>query len=139
MYDANGRNLRLLSQVLHDAWDDDPGPAVPWSLLEGLNQLVPCDDCVSYQVNDLRERHIVLHQDAGDGVDGRAVAVASDDEGGTDVFYDLFWTNPMCSYALRTGDRQSVIQTSDFFTQQSLHRDRLWSEFLRCNGIRHTH
>src|SRR5215218_9980837 len=42
-------DVHRLVDVLDDARHDDPGEAMPWALLEGLQRLVPCDLCVSYQ------------------------------------------------------------------------------------------
>src|SRR4029450_6916276 len=76
-----GGEAELLLAVLEAARHDDPGPAVPWSLLDGLLRLVPCDLGVSYQCHDYRHRRGLFLQaaeeDGGVGVEG---ALPSEEE-----------------------------------------------------------
>jgi DNA-binding CsgD family transcriptional regulator len=59
LHDGDGD---LLLAVLDAARSDDPGPLVPWALLEGLQRLVPCDWDVGYQQHDDRRAHALLLQ-----------------------------------------------------------------------------
>jgi len=43
-----------LVRVLDDARSDEPGPAMPWALLEGVQRLVPCDVEINYQHHEQR-------------------------------------------------------------------------------------
>ncbi len=52
----------LLLAVLDAARHDDPGPVVPWALLEGLQRLVRCDWDVGYQQRDDRRLPSLLLQ-----------------------------------------------------------------------------
>jgi DNA-binding CsgD family transcriptional regulator len=52
----------LLHAVLDAARRDDPGPVVPWALLDGLQQLVPCDRNVCGQEHDHGTGHPLLLQ-----------------------------------------------------------------------------
>jgi hypothetical protein len=37
------RDLRALTAVIDDGLRDDPGPAMPWTVLDRLQQLIPSD------------------------------------------------------------------------------------------------
>ena len=50
------RDLRALTAVIEDGLRDDPGPAMPWAVLDQLLQLVPCED-VGFTEYDLRQRY----------------------------------------------------------------------------------
>lgn len=104
--------LRLLQEV---ADDPDPGVAAPWSLLEGLLRLVPCDLDVSYQHHDYGRRRTELVQAVEPSGERLAVgpAVGGVDEGEDDEWWDGWWTGT-CSWPQRTGDLRSVVHTGDF-------------------------
>lgn len=110
--------LRLLQEV---ADDPDPGVAAPWSLLEGLQRLVPCDLDVAYQHHDYAARRTELVQSVEQSgqrwVDGESLGSTWDDDG----WWDDWWTGT-CSWPQRTGDLRSVVHTGDFYP---LERDRL--------------
>jgi DNA-binding CsgD family transcriptional regulator len=102
----------LLLAVLDAGRHDDPGPALPWALLEGLLRLVPCDWDVSYQQHDhLRRQSLLLQFLAADGT--RAVIRPGPDEP-DDPFWRLWWSS-ICSWPQRAGDLRSVVHTGDFF------------------------
>jgi DNA-binding CsgD family transcriptional regulator len=106
-------DIEDLVRVLDDARHDDPGPALPWALLEGLQQLVPCDLDVSYQHHDHQGSRTLLIQGAEPG------GVRLDIEGPTpsephDPFWQHWWQG-YCSWPQRSGDLTSVIQGGDFF------------------------
>lgn len=55
-------DVERLLRVLDDAHQDDPGPGVPWALLEGLHGVIPCDLDISYQHHEYRaSRCLLLH------------------------------------------------------------------------------
>jgi hypothetical protein len=118
----------LLLAVLEAARHDDPGPAVPWSLLDGLLRLVPCDLGVSYQCHDYRHRRRLFLQAAEeDGSGGVEGAQPSEEE---DRFFQLWWSS-ICSWPQRTGDLRSVIHTGDLYpTERALRADPMHAEVL---------
>jgi DNA-binding CsgD family transcriptional regulator len=121
-------DAELLLAVLEAARRDDPGPAVPWSLLDGLLRLVPCDLGVSYQCHDYRHRRRLFLQAADeDGTGGVEGARPSEEE---DRFFQLWWSS-ICSWPQRTGDLRSVIHTGDLYpTERALRADPMHAEVL---------
>jgi DNA-binding CsgD family transcriptional regulator len=107
-----------LVRVLDDARQDDPGPAMPWALLEGLLHLVPCDVEVSYQHHEYAAFRTPLHQvvEPG-GVRSGPFSTPVDPD---DPFWRFWWQGP-CSWPQRTGDLRSVTLLRDFFPT-----DREW-------------
>jgi DNA-binding CsgD family transcriptional regulator len=112
-------DVERLVRVLDDARVDDPGPAMPWALLAGLQRLVPCDLDVSYQHHDhhaLRNRCIQAY------ADGAREGPAPARGGGPDHPFWRYWWQGLCSWPQRSGDLHTVIQTQDFLPTE---RDRL--------------
>ncbi len=100
-------------RLLEDARDDEPGPALPWALLDGIAALLGRDTLASYQVLAPLRRQMVLAQGILGPTRECCPEVETDDP--DDPFFDLWWDDPMRSYALRSGDRHSVKLTTDFF------------------------
>jgi DNA-binding CsgD family transcriptional regulator len=73
---CTGDTQRLLA-VLDAARQDDPGPIVPWALLEGLQRLVPCDRAVCWQKRDRHRMDSLLLQSVA--ADGTREVVRTDD------------------------------------------------------------
>ena len=101
-------------RLIADARDDEPGPGLPWALLEGLVVLLGGDTSLSYSVRAPQRREWVFKQAVeGPGVRECRPEVETADP--DDPVFDLCWADPMCSYAQRSGDMYSVRLTSDFF------------------------
>lgn len=81
----------LLLAVLDAARQDDPGPVVPWALLDGLQRLVPCDWDVSCQEHDHRTRRSVLLQVVA--ADGTREVHRSEPEDAEDAPWPLWWAS----------------------------------------------
>lgn len=111
---------RLL-QVIDEGFRDDPGEAIPWMVLDGLQRLVPCDLAISFADFDYVEGRNSLYQGLEDGVRfvDRVAEEADGDPG--PVFRALFWDS-YCSYPQRSGDLTSVISDSDFFASARARR-----------------
>lgn len=105
------RDVERLFRVLEDGRRDDPAEAMPWALLHGLQQLIPCDLAVSYEHHVPAARLTPLIQAVSlDG--GREVQRIGPDPP-DDPFW-RHWPESMCSWPQRTGDLRSVIHTGDF-------------------------
>jgi DNA-binding CsgD family transcriptional regulator len=108
-----------LSDLLRAARGEDPGPVLPWVLLEGLLRLVPCDLNVTYQAHDHRRRQSLLVQ--GVMPDGTRGVVEPEPTPPDDRFWQLWWSS-MCSWPQRTGDLASVVHTADFHPTERARR-----------------
>jgi DNA-binding CsgD family transcriptional regulator len=66
----------LVLRVLDDARGEGPPGGVPWGVLAGLQQLVPCTPAVHFRHRD-RSGRVLLHQSAGgEGQDAAGTAAA---------------------------------------------------------------
>src|SRR4051794_37841821 len=102
-----------LVRILDDARQDDPGPALPWALLQGLQQLIPCDIDVSYQHHEYSvSRTLVIH---AVGEDGERFGPDGPGPSDPDDPFWRYWWQGLCSWPQRSGDLRQVIQTRDFF------------------------
>ncbi|WP_138731489.1 helix-turn-helix transcriptional regulator [Modestobacter excelsi] len=117
--ELHAADVERLVAVLEDARSDDPGPAMPWALLEGLLHLVPCDLEVSYQHHEYAAYRMPLHQVVEPG--GVRSGPFSTPEDPDDPFWVYWWHGP-CSWPQRTGDLRRVTMIRDFFPTE---RDRL--------------
>jgi len=111
-------DVEALVCVLEEAREDDPGPAMPWSLLAGLQRLIPCDLEVSYQHHEYRaSRTLVIH---AMGEDGERFGPEGPTPSDPDDLFWQYWWHGLCSWPQRSGDLRRVIQTRDFFpTEQA--------------------
>jgi DNA-binding CsgD family transcriptional regulator len=112
-------DVERLVKVLDDARQEDPGPGMPWALLEGLLHLVPCDLDVSFQHHEYAAFRTPLHQGVEPG--GFRFGPFSHPEEPDDPFWQYWWQGP-CSWPQRTGDLRRVLLTRDFFPTE---HDRL--------------
>ena len=113
----DGDAVRIM-RVLEDARHDDPGAAMPWALLDGLLRLVPCDLEVSYQHHVPAAHTTRLLQWTAPGSHRGVESIGPRPD---DPFWGE-WSRSMCSWPLRTGDLQSVIQTGDFLPTERARR-----------------
>ncbi|MGY1754311.1 helix-turn-helix transcriptional regulator [Blastococcus sp. SYSU D01042] len=92
-------DAEVLLAVLDEARHDDPGPIVPWALLEGLQRLLACDQDVSYQRYDHRRGQALLLQSVA--ADGTREVVRSGPEGPAEPWARLLGRPP--------GDAREVV------------------------------
>ena len=101
-----------LVRLISDAYHDEPGPELPWALLDGLGDLLGRDTLLSYTC--YAPEH--LHMDCEQGVFDAGERWYSDETGfdEPDGWFSEWWADPLCSYPQRTGDLTSVVMTTDF-------------------------
>ena len=104
----------------------------PVELLDGLATLVGCD-FVSYQDADPYRRRI--HVLTGNSWDPEEEPLSERVADADDVFWDLYWTCPPCSYPERTGDVETVTTTTDFFSTRQWLRHPMYLEIQRPTGL----
>jgi DNA-binding CsgD family transcriptional regulator len=115
-----GSDLDLLMRIVEEGYRDDPGEGMPWAVLLGLQELIPCDLGVCYQHHDYHGSRSLLKQGVERG-GLREPASGPDPPTPDDPFWRLWWS-ATCSWPQRTGDLHSVVHTGDFFPTE---RDRL--------------
>ena len=117
--DLRADDVDRLVRLIEDARDHDPGEALPWALLEGLQRLVPCDLEISYQHHVPQAHHTLLCQ----GVEPDDVRFGPErpEPAPPDDPFWVYWWELMCSWPQQTGDLRSVVHTGDFYRT-----DRQW-------------
>ena len=118
--ELHAADVDAMLRVLDEAREDEPGPAMPWALLEGLQRLVPCDLELNYQHHEPRASRTLLIHAVEPGprrIDPEGPAPSSPD----DPFWQYWW-HGLCSWPQRSGDLRRVIHTGDFFATE---RERL--------------
>ena len=101
-----------LVRLIADAYHDEPGPELPWALLDGLGALLGHDTMAGYLCYAPGQRRWDREQTAL----GAGEHWYSDEPvyGEPDGWFREWWTDPLCSYPQRTGDLTSVVITTDF-------------------------
>lgn len=120
--DLSTADLRRVMQAVDPAAHQGSGTFLPDSVLQCLSAVIGCD-LVTFQVMDARCRSATV-QEAGPACEGDTPGPAPD-QGSTDLFWSGFWESRFCSYPNRTGDHDSVIRLSDFYTREALARTLL--------------
>ena len=129
---GRGLDLRALTSMIADANDDEPGPMLPWALLENLARLIPAEE-VSICDLDLVNRERELQQDVLED-DPRYVAKGDPFPGALDPFwrdYPTHWTGCHPSAA------GHVRRWTDRYPGRMLQKNLLYQEFFRPMGRRH--
>ncbi|WP_246125419.1 helix-turn-helix transcriptional regulator [Cellulomonas xylanilytica] len=123
-----------LVRLIADAYHDEPGPDLPWALLDGLADLLGRDTLVtytSYAPGQLRWDHEQVVLDAGEHW---STTETEYDE--PDGWFSEWWTHPLCSYPQRTGDLTSIVTTTDFVaTADEDDARRRWFGDIRTHMI----
>jgi len=109
------RDLRVLTAVVEDGVRDDPGPAMPWTVLHRLHQLIPAD-AVLFEDVDLRNRLPIADQAV---LDGEVHWFAPPDLPAAPEVWAAHAAFRPYTYWARTGD-VAAIRWSDFYTQSEL-------------------
>ncbi|NYJ04027.1 helix-turn-helix transcriptional regulator [Petropleomorpha daqingensis] len=126
--DLRASDLDLLMSTVAEAYRDDPGEGMPWALLLGLAELIPCDLGVCYQHHDHRACRTLLMQGVEPG-GGREPVCGPEEPAPDDPFWQLWW-QATCSWPQRTGNLHRVVHTGDFFPTERARRADPMSEVL---------
>ena len=124
------RDLRVLTAVIEDGLRDDPGPAMPWTVLDRLQQLIP-SDLVQFSEHDLEGPWNLTAQLALDGGD-HIIEFDNNNLNGVDDeahFWELRHRFLPSTYPARTGDVSSVVRWSDFYTEAELKNTPFYAEY----------
>jgi DNA-binding CsgD family transcriptional regulator len=111
--------------------DPQPGPGWPvaWSLLEGLNRLIPSDAISLFDLDSTNETttfdQSLPVEETGDVDD-------EDDR----VFWSHYWGSEPCSYPDRSGDLRSVTKISDFYSHTEWRNHAMYCDYFRPLGIK---
>ena len=98
----HARDADDLLELLRAARSEDPGPVLPWGLLEGLVHLVPCDAVLTCRLLDHRDcRTVVVQGVLADGTRGVEHADARALEGPYARLRSPVTGGPRCVRALR--------------------------------------
>jgi DNA-binding CsgD family transcriptional regulator len=121
------------SSWIDDASQDDPGPGVPWALIEGVSALVPAT-LVSFHEFDFLNLTSIAYQSLTDGKRTEAV----NEVGGSDVEEWLlhFWRSH-CSYPQRSGDLRVVLLDTDFMSQLQWRQSPQYIDVVAEEGFLH--
>ena len=120
------RDLRALTAVVEEGLRDDPGPGMPWAVLDRLHQLIPSD---TVQFDELESPgHQAL---PGHGIldGGRYIELPHHDDGDA-RFWALLAQFLPYSYPMRIGDLASVVRWSDFYTGSELKNVPFYAEYI---------
>jgi DNA-binding CsgD family transcriptional regulator len=124
------RDLRALTAVVEDGLRDDPGPAMPWVVLDQLLQLIPCME-VTFNDMDLREQTPVTIQILDEDRDRDVACYVAKQN----AVYPEYWMHRAhflpSSYLDSSGDTASVVRDSDFYTLAALKNHPFYTEYLR--------
>lgn len=126
-------DVRDLLSVLEPPSSADEGDIFYTEVLQGLRELIPCDD-MTFQLMDVAEQRLRTHCVSDDGL-RRDESVGAADEF-TAMFWQEFWNDDGCAFGQRTGDFATVIRLSDSWTEREYAGTPLGSLFA-AEGVRH--
>jgi DNA-binding CsgD family transcriptional regulator len=124
-------DLRRLCAVTDKAHWADCGDGVPHTLLQALQDVVPCDE-ITYQVTIPTQKTFVYLQD----LDGTACCYEQDKERFEAFFWPAFWSSLVCSYPQQSDAGSEVHGVSDFLTDSEFHRSPI-GELFRVQQSRY--
>lgn len=128
------RDLRALMAVVEDGRRDEPGPGMPWVVLERLGELIGCDTTALCELDLGRER--TPFEQVMEGKE-RLLFVDSDDDGPEDRrYWQLYRGFRPCHDPTRPASVR-VVRWSDVYSQRELNNAPLYVEFWRPDGVKH--
>ena len=128
-----GADLRAVVAVIEDGHRDEPTAGVPWSVLDGLAALVPCD-LVTLPDGDFVRARQLMYQ--GVDADGKRELLTSTPSMNPEVWKGVR-DFAVCSYGERTGDFARVTRFSDFYSERQLRDVPLYADWWAPAGGRY--
>jgi DNA-binding CsgD family transcriptional regulator len=123
---ASDKDLRALMAFIEESRQAEPDGVMPWSVLDGLRDLVRCD-CMGFTESD-STRKVFLTEQFGEDQNGERYLEHSE----TGHQHDQYWTlSPdfgPCQYLVANGNRARVLMFSDFYTIRELKNTPFVSE-----------
>jgi len=101
------------------------GRPLAWSLLEGLNRLIPSDAMSFFDLDSTNETTTF----------DQSLPVEDGDDEGDRLFWSHYWESEPCCYPDRSGDLRSVTKISDFYSDTEWHNQAMYSDYFRPQGI----
>lgn len=105
------RDLAALRGLLDPDHVEDPGPALPWQLMEDLRELFHCDYLELDRTESAAES-LLFEQTLGD------IREYDDEIPPEPQYWELYWSTDACNYPDRTGDLAHVTMLSDFLSDR---------------------
>lgn len=126
--------LRVVTDMLARAVIEDPGPVVPWSLLEDLSQLIPAEE-VSICDMDVANSARVVQECVWEQRD-QILEFAATDDGS--VHQSFFWRSIRSFYAGDPPSRAGEVRCwTDRYPGREFREQPLIAEFFRPNGLQY--
>lgn len=130
---GEGWFLRAVVEMLDHAAQDDPGPILPWSVIDDLSRLIPADEVTIADLDMVDESCVLQHGVLG--LSGRALgAAAADDPADPEVFWRrrrAWWSGGPPSWA------GEVHRWSDRHPRPELSRQPRLAELILPRGLTH--
>jgi DNA-binding CsgD family transcriptional regulator len=126
---VRNQDLRALADLVTCNRPDTPDEGLPPSLLADLARQIRCD-LVGFGRLDSAHQQTSSAQALADGDEQDAPVPFP-------VNWQHYWTCGLCSYPDRTGDLQSIVATSDFYSARQWHRVGTHCGLNRPMGFEH--
>ena len=124
--DLGTADLRALLDLVDAAKSDDPGPAIPWMVLDGLRDLIPCAE-TGVRAYDVVNRRFEAVQSS---VEDEGHSVVGPEAAGSEVPADSSWWTEFPRFNRQWfRDAPPVRRLSARLTREQLRRSQLHQEF----------
>jgi len=129
------KDLQRLHAVIDRAHLNTTERDLPFSLLEVLCELVPCDDVTQHSVDPVRRRDVV----AKDFLPGEGPCLVGADELAgfeNELYWSTFYTSMCCGYPHLTGDHRTVHRGTDWYDSERAYFNSEIGSLVQAGGGR---
>ncbi|TCN32152.1 regulatory LuxR family protein [Kribbella orskensis] len=123
------RDLAALRGLLDPDHVEDPGPALPWQLMEHLRELFHCDYLELDRTESAAES-LLFEQTLGE------IREYDDEMPPEPHYWEHYWSTDACNYPDRTGDLAHVTRLSDFLSDREWRASPMYTDFGRVGQVR---